>query len=120
LLKEYTRYKVSINMVVMQILENVNTNTAAMVNFHDENDIILSRNIQKLMKEILRVCEIDEDLAIQYDMDCSRDEDIARQLSSETDFNNQYDHDQSESLHSNLNRQTRRQQNRSGIRRRIR
>lgn len=65
----------------MNVLNKVNTNTNVKVNFADVNDVNLSKNIEALVKNILDKCGIQSgNMNIEYNMDTSRDEEIARQL----------------------------------------
>lgn len=65
----------------MNVLNKVNTNTNVKVNFADVNDIHLSKNIENLVKNILEKCGIQSGtMNVEYNMDTSRDEEIARQM----------------------------------------
>ena len=70
----------------MQLFQNVNENDLTKINFHDALSVTTSKHIHSVMKEILRLCGIltdTEELEMTYDMDCSKDEELARQLAEE-------------------------------------
>lgn len=57
------------------------------IQFNDAAQVEASKAIRSRMRDILACCgvlgESDEDLEMEFDMDCSRDEEIARQLAAE-------------------------------------
>lgn len=76
-----------VRAAVMNLLERINANTTIMISYTNEVDIQASREIQRTMKDMLRMCNIlateDEDLDMDIAMDCSMDEEIARRLAEE-------------------------------------
>jgi hypothetical protein len=72
---------------VLMILENVNNNTFYKINFNNTQEIEASNIIKMHMKNILNAVGIIQDeneiLDVQYDMDCTADEEYARQLFAE-------------------------------------
>jgi hypothetical protein len=78
--------KTIVNTQVIQLFENINTNQTTVVNLNKADETIASRTIQNVMKELLKLCGIDDNLAVEIDMDCSRDEELARQLAATNPF----------------------------------
>jgi hypothetical protein len=63
------------------LLEIVNTNRNISINIANERERGNSEKIKELVKGILCKCGIEaDDMDMEFDMDCSRDEEIARQL----------------------------------------
>ena len=63
------------------LLEIVNGNNNISVNIANERDRGNSERIKGLVKDILCKCGIEaDDMDMEFDMDCSRDEEIARSL----------------------------------------
>jgi hypothetical protein len=68
---------------VLKVFESVNNNTSAKINFNDREEINISKQIQQTMKAILSKVGIqheDENLEVNYEMDCTQDEEFAQQL----------------------------------------
>ena len=68
---------------VLKVFESVNNNTCAKINFNDREEINISKQIQQTMKAIFGKVGIqheDENLEINYEMDCTQDEEFAQQL----------------------------------------
>jgi hypothetical protein len=68
---------------VLKVFESVNNNTSAKINFNDREEINTSKCIQQTMKAILGKVGIqheDENLEVNYEMDCTQDEEFAQQL----------------------------------------
>jgi hypothetical protein len=64
----------------LKLVEAINTNGAITIQVDNPVQTTMSRKIQEDVKKILGLCGLDDTIEIQYDMDCSRDEEIARQL----------------------------------------
>ena len=64
----------------LKLVEAINTNKAIVVQLDNPVQITMSRKIQEDVKTILGLCGLDDTIEVEYDMDCSRDEEIARQL----------------------------------------
>ena len=68
---------------VLKVFESVNNNTDTKINFNDREQINTSKAIQQTMKAILGKAGIqheDENLEINYEMDCTQDEEFAQRL----------------------------------------
>ena len=68
---------------VLQVFESVNNNSITKINFNNRHDITTSKNIQQTMKSILSKVGIqheDDNLEVNYEMDCSQDEEFAQRL----------------------------------------
>lgn len=72
---------------VMNMLEAINRNPTVIIQVHNDQHITQSRTIQTVMKEIMCTVGIlhamDEDLDLEYVMDCDGDETLARCLAAE-------------------------------------
>jgi hypothetical protein len=82
----YESISEDIRPCILELFESVN-NTHAKINLHNPNDVNTSNDIRKLIRELLYDCGVldsneDTSLDMEYDMDCSRDEEIARQLAA--------------------------------------
>lgn len=75
--------KQKLSQIGLVLVEAINTNQFTMTNFNNQNHILMSRDVHEIVKSILNLCGIDDTIEVQYDMDCSRDEEIARQLEQE-------------------------------------
>jgi hypothetical protein len=64
----------------LKLVEAINTNKAIVVQLDNPVQVTMSRKIQEDVKTILGLCGLDDTIEVQYDMDCSRDEEIARNL----------------------------------------
>ena len=64
----------------LKLVEAINTNGAITVQLDNPVQITMSKKIQEDVKTILGLCGLDDTIEVEYDMDCSRDEEIARQL----------------------------------------
>ena len=64
----------------LKLVEAINTNKAIVVQVDNPVQVTMGRKIQEDVKKILGLCGLDDTIEIQYDMDCSRDEEIARSL----------------------------------------
>jgi len=68
---------------VLKVFESVNNNSITKINFNNRHDINTSKNIQQTMKSILSKVGIqheDDNLEVNYEMDCSQDEELAQRL----------------------------------------
>ena len=63
----------------LAVLEAINTNPSVTTNFHKPKQVQTSNQVQESVQKVLAYCGI-EGLEINYEMDCSRDEEIARNL----------------------------------------
>ena len=63
----------------LAVLEAINTNPSVTTNFHKPKQVQTSNQVQESVQKVLSYCGI-EGLEINYEMDCSRDEEIARNL----------------------------------------
>jgi hypothetical protein len=63
----------------LAVLEAINTNPSVTTNFHKPKQVQTSTQVQESVKQVLTYCGI-EGLEINNEMDCSRDEEIARNL----------------------------------------
>jgi len=63
----------------LAVLEAINNNPSVTTNFHKPKQVQMSKQVQESVQNILKYCGI-EGLEINYEMDCSRDEEIARNL----------------------------------------
>lgn len=81
------RMEDEVRLHVMDILQAINGNVALRVSFSSILEVQLSRDIHSTMNAILKTTNIiqaaEEDLSVEIHMDCSRDEEIARQLQEE-------------------------------------
>jgi hypothetical protein len=63
----------------LSVLQAINGNPSVTTNFHKPKQVQTSTHVQEGVKQVLTYCGI-EGLEINYEMDCSRDEEIARNL----------------------------------------
>lgn len=69
--------------VVLKVFESVNQNNITKINFNNRDDIEVSKQIRLTMNSILSKVGIqheDDNLEVEYEMDCTADEEFARQL----------------------------------------
>ena len=66
----------------LKVLDAINNNQTIKTDFNNRIQILVSQEVQENVKKILELCGI-EGVEVNYDMDCSQDEDIARQLAQE-------------------------------------
>jgi hypothetical protein len=64
----------------LELVEAINTNKAIVVRLDNPEQVTTSRKIQEDVKTILGLCGLDDTIEVEYVMDCSRDEEIARSL----------------------------------------
>lgn len=68
----------------LQLLENISNNTNICINVHHNDERADSYQIKDKLKDILNKLGLDtEGLDLEFEMDCSRDEEIARTLASQ-------------------------------------
>lgn len=70
----------------LNLLEVINNNEHTKTNFNNPHQVIVSKSIQNAVKTVLSACGViigDEDLEVDFDMDCSRDAEMARQLAEQ-------------------------------------
>jgi hypothetical protein len=79
--KELDKQKLS--SIGLSLVEAINTNKFTVTDFSNQIHVLMSRDVHAIVKNILSLCGIDDTIEVQYDMDCTRDEEIARQLSFE-------------------------------------
>lgn len=72
----------------LDFLQSINTNQAIVTNFNSRDQVDMSRALQDIVRQILKCCYVEdaESLDVLYDMDCSRDEELAQQLSQQQHF----------------------------------
>ena len=68
----------------LKVLDAINNNQAIKTDFNNRMQVRTSQEVQENVKKILELCGI-EGVEVNYEMDCSQDEDIARQLAQEPD-----------------------------------
>jgi signal recognition particle GTPase len=69
----------------MDLLDAINTNENIKTDFSNPAQVQLSRAIKENVKKALSLCNVimeNEDLDVNYDMDCSRDAELAQELAS--------------------------------------
>ncbi len=75
--------KQKLSQIGLSLVEAINTNKFTVTDFNNQTHVLMSRDVHEIVKSILSLCGIDDTIEVQYEMDCSRDEEIARQLSAE-------------------------------------
>jgi hypothetical protein len=80
---EGTLDKQKLSQIGLSLVEAINTTRFAMTDFSNQIHVLVSRDVHAIVKSILSLCGIDDTIEVQYEMDCSRDEEIARQLTFE-------------------------------------
>lgn len=66
----------------LSVLDAINNNKAIKTDFNNRVQIRMSQEVQENVKKILELCGV-EGVEVNYEMDCSQDEEIARQLAQE-------------------------------------
>lgn len=65
----------------MDLLESVNANPNIHINLMDQREVKLSNKMKETLKSVLALMGVDaQDMNLEYEMDCTNDEDIARRL----------------------------------------
>jgi hypothetical protein len=78
--------KQTLSQVGLELLDALNTNVHTKTNFNNASQVSMSRDVQQTVKHVLTICGVivnDDDIEVNYDMDCSRDEEVARQLAQD-------------------------------------
>jgi len=75
--------KQKLSQIGLDLVEAINTNQFTVTDFSNQLHVLMSRDVHAIVKSILSLCGIDDTIEVQYEMDCSRDEEIARNLSAE-------------------------------------
>lgn len=71
----------SLNGRGMDLLESVNANPNIHINLMDKREVKLSNKMKETLKSVLALLGVDaQDMNLEYEMDCTNDEDIARRL----------------------------------------
>jgi DNA polymerase III delta prime subunit len=76
--------KDALGEIAMSVVDAINNNNNTITNLNIQQHMDISRQVQTTIKKLLLLCEViqdTEELDVDYDMDCSRDEEIALQLS---------------------------------------
>ena len=64
----------------LRLVEVISTSPSVRVQLDSKSQTRASNAIKDDVRKILSLCGLDDTIEIQYDMDCSRDEEIARSL----------------------------------------
>ncbi len=75
--------KQKLSQIGLDLVETINTNKFTMTDFNNHVHVLMSRDVHAIVKSILSLCGIDDSIEVQYEMDCSQDEEIARRMSME-------------------------------------
>jgi hypothetical protein len=75
--------KQKLSQIGLDLVETINTNKFTMTDFNNHVHVLMSRDVHAIVKSILSLCGIDDNIEVQYEMDCSQDEEIARRMSME-------------------------------------
>ena len=85
ILEDDTIDKQKLGTIGLSLVEAINTNTNISVDFNNQIQVNASQEVQRLVKTVLKICGVDDDIEVQYTMDCSRDEELARELAQTVD-----------------------------------
>jgi len=77
--------KQKLGPIGLSLVEAINTNKFITVDFHNTIEVTASQEVQRIVKTVLKICGVDDDIEVQYTMDCSRDEELARELAQTVD-----------------------------------
>ena len=94
--QHYHSKKDALSELGLELLQTLNSNRGIITNFHNQQQVFTSRQVEEIVKNILKSCYLDtEGLDVCYEMDCSNDEQLAQllaqQLSRERErFGNMY------------------------------
>jgi hypothetical protein len=69
----------------MELLQSLNDNACLRVSLMDVNGRNNADELHRFLKEALELCGCDPDIKLEFDMDCSRDEELARALADEVE-----------------------------------
>ena len=72
--------KQKLAQIGLGLVEAINTNGFISIDFNNTIHVTASQEVQITVKSILGRCGIDDAIEVQYNMDCSRDEELAREL----------------------------------------
>jgi hypothetical protein len=72
--------KQKLAQIGLGLVEAINTNGFISIDFNNTIHVTASQEVQITVKSILGRCGIDDTIEVQYNMDCSRDEELAREL----------------------------------------
>ena len=75
--------KQKLSQIGLSLVEAINANRFAMTDFHNQLHVLTSRDVHAIVKSILSLCGIDDTIEVQYEMDCSQDEEMARRMAVE-------------------------------------
>ena len=75
--------KQKLSQIGLGLVEAINANRFTVTDFNNQLHVLTSRDVHAIVKSILSLCGIDDTIEVQYDMDCSRDEEMARRMSVE-------------------------------------
>jgi phosphoribosylformylglycinamidine (FGAM) synthase PurS component len=82
--KENEGLEIDTNFVArgFKIVDEISKNTCITIDLNSTNDVESAVIVRDLTKMILSNCKVEgaQDIEIQFDMDCSQDEKIAREL----------------------------------------
>lgn len=77
--------KEKLSQMGLNLVEAISSNQNISINLHNPSQVQSSRKIQEDVKKVLGLCGLDDTIEIQYVMDCSKDEELAQQLSREVE-----------------------------------
>jgi hypothetical protein len=77
-----------VKAAAMSLLDGINTRSSISVKFSDPGHVEATKDMQQAMKDLLSLCGVldasaHEELQLHVEMDCSRDEELARQLQAD-------------------------------------
>jgi hypothetical protein len=67
----------------LKVVDSINNNLGIKMDFSNKTHVLTSQQIQENVSKILEHCGVEGGIEIKYEMDCSQDEEIARQLAQE-------------------------------------
>jgi hypothetical protein len=65
------------------VVEALNTNPSYKIHFNDPLSVLKGRGVQNVVAKILELCKVEGGVEVEYDMDCSGDEELAARLAVE-------------------------------------
>lgn len=75
--------KQKLSQIGLGLVEAINANRFTVTDFNNQLHVLTSRDVHAIVKSILSLCGIDDTIEVQYEMDCSRDEEMARRMAVE-------------------------------------
>ena len=75
--------KDELTRIGLRLVEVISANQFTKTDFNHHVQVQMSQDVHGAVKNILNLCGIDDTIEVQYDMDCSRDEEIAQELARE-------------------------------------